>query len=56
MAIRMRYIIYCDESDDKGQFYSNFYGGALLRDSDRLRIEDRLKKVKSDVKLTGEVE
>lgn len=42
----MRYLIYCDESDDKGPFYSNFYGGALVRDSDRQRIEGILSTAK----------
>ena len=26
----MEYIIYMDESNDKGPFYGNFYGGALV--------------------------
>jgi Protein of unknown function (DUF3800) len=44
----MRYLIYCDESDDKGSFYSNFYGGALLREADRQKIEQRLLAAKGD--------
>lgn len=44
------YIIYCDESDDKGQFYSNFYGGALLLASQREEIETVLRDVKGDQK------
>ncbi len=24
------YIIFCDESDKKGRFYSNFYGGVMV--------------------------
>ena len=35
----LEYIIYCDESEDKGPFCSNFYGGALIKASDRQRIE-----------------
>ena len=50
----MRYIIYCDESDDKGRFYSNFYGGALLRAADRDMIADVLSAVKADCGLNGE--
>ncbi len=42
----MRYIIYCDESDDKGAFYSNFYGGALVRVSEREAIEAELAGAK----------
>lgn len=50
----MRYIIYCDESDDKGPFFSNFYGGALLRASDRQAIEAEFNAVKADHNLKGE--
>jgi len=42
------YIIYCDESDDKGEFYSNFYGGALLLASDRRHIERALNEAKGE--------
>jgi hypothetical protein len=51
----MRYLIYCDESDDKGSFYSNFYGGALLKLSDQAAIEARLKAAKGHHPMTGEV-
>lgn len=51
----MRYIIYCDESSDKGRYYSNFYGGALLRANERELIEAALEKVKSDHKIKGEM-
>ena len=50
----MRYVIYCDESDDKGQFFSNFYGGALLREADRQAIEAELNAVKAEHNLNGE--
>jgi hypothetical protein len=46
------YIIYCDESEDKGRFYSNFYGGALIRASDREAIELALRAAKDGI--TGE--
>lgn len=42
------YIIYCDESDDSGQFYSNFYGGALLLAKDRQTIEKALTDAKGE--------
>ena len=45
----MRYLIYCDESDDKGSFYSNFYGGALLKHADREMIEARLRTAKGQL-------
>jgi len=44
----MRYIIYCDESDDKGVFYSNFYGGAILAAKDKGDIEKELTKAKGE--------
>ncbi len=30
----MQYIIYCDESVKRGDYFSNFYGGALVRSND----------------------
>jgi hypothetical protein len=51
----MRYVIYCDESEDKGRYFSNFYGGALLRESDRLAVEAELNAVKLAHNLKGEV-
>lgn len=51
----MHYIIYCDESSEKGQFYSNFYGGALLRANDRQHIEQRLLTAKSQTNIQGEL-
>lgn len=52
----MQYIIYCDESDDKGPFYSNFYGGALIKASDREKIESELRpateKIQGEAKWT----
>ena len=30
----LEFIIYTDESEKKGKFYSNFYGGVLVRSPD----------------------
>ncbi len=46
-----RYIIFCDESDDKGRFYSNFYGGALIEASKQQALHDELQKVKDDLNI-----
>src|ERR1051326_4172211 len=46
----MRYLIYCDESDDKGSFYSNFYGGSLLLVEDHEVIEAALNEAKGNLK------
>lgn len=46
-----RYIIYCDESDTKGAFYSHFYGGALIRASNQQAIEDELQALKDRLNI-----
>jgi len=48
------YIMYCDESDDKGRFYSNFYGGALLLANDRQMIESALTEAKGALAKNSE--
>ena len=48
----LQYIIYCDELEDKGAFSSNFYGGALLKSSDRQKIEAELRTASEGI--TGE--
>ena len=42
-----RYIIYADESDRKGKYFSNFFGGALVRTSDRETISAILNDKKA---------
>jgi hypothetical protein len=51
----MEYIIYTDESDRRGKFYSNFYGGILVRSSDLLEVCHILEKTKEESNLFGEV-
>ena len=46
-----RYIIYCDESDKKGEFYSHFYGGALIEASKQAAIHDELQAVKDRLNI-----
>ena len=43
------YIIFCDESDKKGEFYSNFYGGVLVGLSSYDVITKRLEEKKADL-------
>lgn len=45
----VEYIIYCDESEDKGPFFSNFYGGALIKASDREKIETELLATRAGI-------
>ena len=49
------YIIFCDESDVMGKYYSNFYGGALVGSSQYDRVAARLNAEKQKLNLFGEV-
>ncbi len=51
----MEYIIYCDESVSKGKFYSDFYGGALVRSQDFIPINEALKAKKDELHFKGEI-
>ena len=48
-------IIYCDESSEKGRYFSHFYGGALLKSNNRQRIEDALRQAKANNNLFAEL-
>jgi hypothetical protein len=49
------FIIFCDESDVSGQYYSNFYGGVLVGGSQYDRVTKLLEKEKQRLNLFGEV-
>jgi Protein of unknown function (DUF3800) len=49
------YIIFCDESDKKGKYYSNFYGGLIVGASQFERVTQRLNQKKRDLNLFHEV-
>lgn len=49
------YIIFCDESEKEGKYYSNFYGGLLVGASQYERITQRLNAIKQELNLFGEV-
>jgi hypothetical protein len=49
------YIIFCDESESDGRYYSNFYGGLLVGSSQYDRITARFENLKSDPNLNAEV-
>lgn len=49
------YILFCDESDRRGKYYSNFYGGVMVGASQYQRITRRLNEMKTDLNLYGEV-
>lgn len=48
-------IIYCDESSKDGEYYSNFYGGALVKSIDQQIVIDKLKEKKEALNFHGEV-
>jgi hypothetical protein len=50
-----RLVIYCDESDDKGKYFSHFYGGAAVDARKRERIENSLRDTYTSLRLQGEV-
>lgn len=49
------YIIYADESDKKGRYFSNFFGGVLLEAAERERISSELDAIKVRLGLTHEL-
>jgi len=49
------YIIFSDESDAVGKYFSNFYGGVLVGSSQYERVTRRLNEKKQDLNLFGEV-
>ena len=52
---KRHYIIYSDESDRKGKYFSNFFGGVLLKAEDREDIEALLSAKKIELNLNQEV-
>lgn len=55
MLTEKEYILFCDESDHRGPFYSNFYGGVRVPASQLLAIERALWEKKQCLGLTSEI-
>lgn len=51
----MEYFIFCDESDKKGKYFSNFYGGALVRSTDFEKIKNSLNDTCKILHLYNEI-
>ena len=51
----LEYVIYTDESDRSGLYYSNFYGGVLVRSTDLRFVVDQLEDCKRQLNLHREV-
>jgi len=49
------FIIFCDESDKRGKYYSNFYGGLIVGASQFERVTQRLNQKKQELNLFHEV-
>ncbi len=51
----MDYFIFCDESDKKGKYFSNFYGGALVRSKEIDFIKKSLSEKCAKLNLYNEI-
>lgn len=51
----MEYIIYCDESDSEGAYYSDFFGGLLIRSTDLVEVTTSLENKKKELNLDKEL-
>ncbi|RYD70053.1 MAG: DUF3800 domain-containing protein [Sphingobacteriales bacterium] len=49
------YIIWCDESDKKGQFFSNFYGGVLVASDHLKEVQTTLMNKCADLHFFDEI-
>lgn len=52
---KRHYTIYCDESAKKGKYFSNFYGGVILKSEDRQAIETLLRDKQAELNIFGEM-
>ena len=52
---RKEYLLFCDESDRRGRFYSDFYGGVRVPASQLQVVEGALRKRKTELGLTSEI-
>lgn len=48
-------VLFCDESDIRGKYYSNFYGGALVRSDDIDEVRTAISDKKAELNFHGEV-
>jgi len=49
------FVIYTDESVKDGAYFSNFYGGVLVRSCDLEEVNERLASIKAEQNLHGEL-
>lgn len=53
--MKKQYLIYSDESYKRGNYYSNFYGGALVDYSKIQKINEILNNKKKELNFGGEI-
>jgi hypothetical protein len=53
--MRERLVVFCDESIERGEYFSHFYGAALVREKQLERVNAILRMKKSELSLHGEV-
>lgn len=53
--VEREYVIFCDESDRRGRFYSNFYGGVRVPASQLQAVQNALQSEKQRLGLTSEI-
>ena len=51
----VEYIIYSDESVSKGEYFSDFFGGALVTNTNFNEVNSALEAKKQELNLTGEI-
>ena len=49
------YYIWCDESDKEGLYYSNFYGGILIRSADLHKVLKLMSDKVAELDITEEI-
>jgi len=54
-GVDLEYILYCDESSQKGPKYSDFFGGCLVSSKDLLEVTNALNAKKAELFMRGEV-
>lgn len=55
MAAQKEYLIFLDESEKRGTYYSNFYGGVIVGASEYERVTLALNEKKKELNFFGEV-
>jgi len=55
VVMALEYVIYADESDEKGQYFSDFFGGVLIKSTELRAVIQALEETKEANNLHGEL-